>query len=98
MPYQEIFAAAVAAKTDVPADFENVNSILDGTQKATCRPSDVEGRVEEIQRQYYSGYYRKHGLKMQSLMYPNGKFFPSLSFYSPTLYTFTLYITLYRYD
>lgn len=98
MPYQEIFAAAVAAKTDVPAEFKNVNSFLDGTQKAMCRPSDGAGRVEDIQRQYYSGYYRKHGFKMQSLMYPNGKFFLYIFFYSPMFYTFTLYITLYRYD
>ena len=73
MPYQENFARAVSSKTNVPLEFANVNSFLDGTQKSICRPSDGEGRVEDIQRTYYSGYYRKHGFKMQSLMYPNGK-------------------------
>ena len=73
MPYQETFATVVATKTNVPLEFANVNSFLDGTQKSICRPSDGAGRVEDIQNTYYSGYYRKHGFKMQSLMYPNGK-------------------------
>lgn len=80
MPYQETFARAVSSKTNVPLEFANVNSFLDGTQKSICRPSDGEGRVEDIQRTYYSGYYRKHGFKMQSLMYPNGKIVDFLHF------------------
>jgi hypothetical protein len=36
MPYQRIYAEAVARKTDVPAGFFNVNSFLDGTQKSMC--------------------------------------------------------------
>jgi hypothetical protein len=80
MPYQETFARAVSSKTNVPLEFANVNSFLDGTQKSICRPSDGEGRVEDIQKTYYSGYYRKHGFKMQSLMYPNGKIVDFLHF------------------
>jgi hypothetical protein len=72
-PYQQIFASAVARKTDVPDGFLNVNSFLDGTQKSTCRPSDGHGRPEDAQRNWYSGYYRAHGFKMQSMMYPCGK-------------------------
>lgn len=74
-PYQQIFASAVARKTDVPMGYVNVNSFLDGTQKSTCRPSDGAGRPEDAQRNWYSGYYRAHGFKMQSMMYPCGKYF-----------------------
>jgi hypothetical protein len=74
MPYQQIFADAVARKTDVPPGYLNVNSFLDGTQKSMCRPSDGPDRPEDAQRMWYSGYYRAHGFKMQSMMYPCGKF------------------------
>jgi hypothetical protein len=73
MPYQETFATAVASKTKLPPKFANVNSLLDGTQKSICRPSDGDGRVEGIWKNHYSGYCRKHGFKMLSLMYPNDK-------------------------
>jgi hypothetical protein len=72
MPYQERFAAAVARKTEVPPGFLNVNSFLDGTQKSVCRPSDGPERPHDAQYMWYSGYYRAHGFKMQSMMYPCG--------------------------
>ena len=50
------FAAVVATKTNVPLEFANVNSILRGTQKLICRPSDGAGSVEDIQITYYSGF------------------------------------------
>ena len=76
MPYQERFAAAVARKTEVPPGFLNVNSFLDGTQKSVCRPSDGPERPHDAQYMWYSGYYRAHGFKMQSMMYPSGKTSP----------------------
>jgi hypothetical protein len=72
MPYQQKFADAVARKVPIPELYRNVNSFLDGTQKSTCKPSDGSGRALDAQRMWYSGYYRAHGFKMQSLMYPNG--------------------------
>lgn len=73
MPYQQSFAAAVAAKTDVPEEFLNVTSFIDGTQKSFCRPSDGHNRPDNAQHSWYSGYYRAHGMKFQSMMYPSGK-------------------------
>lgn len=58
LPYQQIFANAVASKTEVPELYFNVNSFLDGTQRPTTRPSDGPGRHEDAQRLFYSGYYR----------------------------------------
>lgn len=73
MPYQQSFAAAVAAKTDIPGEFLNVTSFIDGTQKSFCRPSDGHNRPDNAQHSWYSGYYRAHGMKFQSMMYPSGK-------------------------
>ena len=72
MPFQQTFAAAVASKTNVPLEFANVTSFLDGTQRSICRPSDGEGRAEDIQRTCYSGYYRKHVLVNSYLCKKNG--------------------------
>jgi hypothetical protein len=74
MQYQQPYADAVAAKTDIPAQFSNVNSFLDGTQKSFCRPSDGHNRPHDAQNKWYSGYYRAHGMKFQSMMYPSGKY------------------------
>jgi hypothetical protein len=73
VPYQQLFADAVAAKVAIQALFQNVNSFLDGTQKSTCSPSDGPRREEDAQRSWFSGYYRAHGFKVQSMMYPCGK-------------------------
>ena len=43
IPYQETLTTVVATKTNVPLEFANVNSFLDGTQKSICRPSDGAG-------------------------------------------------------
>jgi hypothetical protein len=69
VPYQQIFVAAVASKTNVPAEFMNV------TQKSICRPSNGEGRAEDIQRTYYSGYFRKVQGAVTDVPYSNGKQF-----------------------
>ena len=76
MPYQQRYAAAVAQKVDLPAGMMHVNSFLDGTQKSVCRPGDGPDRPHDAQHMWYSGYYRAHGFKMQSMMYPSGKLFP----------------------
>ena len=57
---------------------------IDDTGVATCRPgsgpeSDEYGaarrlRWKEIQRAFYSGYCKKHGIKFQSVVLPNGMF------------------------
>jgi hypothetical protein len=72
MQYQQSYAEAVASKTDVPANYMNINSFLDGTQKSFCKPKDGLERPHDAQRLWYSGYYRAHGMKFQSMMYPSG--------------------------
>ncbi|XP_055353196.1 uncharacterized protein LOC129599081 [Paramacrobiotus metropolitanus] len=56
------FAAAVYRK-GCPLD--DVWGFKDGTFRPTCRPG-------EDQRTVYSGHYRLHGIKFQSIMAPNG--------------------------
>jgi hypothetical protein len=72
--YQQMFVDAIGAKGQIPQQYRNVTSFLDGTFLRTCRPSDGIGRPIDCQRLLYSGYYRGHGFKFQSLMYPNGRF------------------------
>ncbi|XP_021953483.1 uncharacterized protein LOC110850356 isoform X1 [Folsomia candida] len=45
--------------------YPNVVGFIDGTARPICRPSIN-------QRQVYSGYYKTHTLKYQSIMLPNG--------------------------
>ncbi len=58
----EDFAEAVAGK-GCPLD--NVWGSIDGTLCSMCRPS-------EMQELYFSRHKRKHGLKYQSILCPNG--------------------------
>ena len=52
--------------------------ILDDFAMATCCPGDSATRrkhyVHDVQRAFYSGYFRKHGLKAQCVFLPNGMF------------------------
>lgn len=43
----------------------NCIGFIDGTLRPTCRPSST-------QKPFYSGYKRCHGIKFQSIVYPNG--------------------------
>ena len=58
----ETFAKAVHDK-GYPLD--NIWVFIDGTLQGMCRPG-------EDQESYFSSYKRKHGLKYQSLLCPNG--------------------------
>jgi len=46
----------------------NIFAFIDGTMIEICRPSNN-------QRPFYSGHYREHGLKFQSIILPNGMIF-----------------------
>ena len=56
------FAAAIHAHGQL---IENCIGFIDGTFRHCCRPKDD-------QRVIYSGYYKGHGFKFQSVVCPNG--------------------------
>ena len=56
------FAAAIHARGQL---IENCIGFIDGTFRHCCRPQDD-------QRVIYSGYYKGHGFKFQSVVCPNG--------------------------
>ena len=68
MSYQQIYANAVAAKVDVPANYANVNSFLNGTQKSVCRPSDGDDRPLDVQGRPLDNALR-HGCMSMSLQF-----------------------------
>lgn len=53
-------------------------AFMDDTDFRTCRPSssnvNVNTSPHDYQRSFYSGYYRAHGLKAQTIVFPNGLF------------------------
>lgn len=53
---------------------DNVVCFIDGKAWATCRPGGREssGPHDDIQRAFYSGYYKAHGLKAQNVMFCDG--------------------------
>ena len=69
---------------DTPFETWRVFGIVDDTCIKTCRPgsgavndnphSPRRVGAHEIQRAFYSGYLRQHGLKYQTLLLPNGLF------------------------
>ena len=56
------FASAIHAKGQL---IENCIGFIDGTFRHCCRP-------EDDQKVIYSGYYKGHGFKFQSVVCPNG--------------------------
>ncbi len=58
----EVFAHAI---NDKGCPLQNVWAFIDGTLRANCRP-------QVHQEEVFSGHKRRHGLKYQSLIYPNG--------------------------
>lgn len=53
---------------EMNADTFNVVGFIDNTLFGTCRPSGPN----EVQKAFYSGWRRKHGLKWQTVEMPNG--------------------------
>ncbi|XP_055349054.1 uncharacterized protein LOC129595944 [Paramacrobiotus metropolitanus] len=60
-----IAAYAAAVHRASGGRYDNCWAFVDGTARAICRP----GR---LQREYYSGHYRGHVIKFQSLVAPDG--------------------------
>ncbi len=58
----ELYAEKVASKG---APVNNIWGFVDGTLQHVCRPG-------ADQREFFSGHKRKHGLKFQHIMLPNG--------------------------
>ena len=52
----------------------NVVAFIDGKPWASCRPAGVtsKGPRDDLQRAFYSGYYKHHGLKIQNVMFVDG--------------------------
>ena len=52
----------------------DVVCFIDGKAWATCRPGGKEstGPRDDVQRAFYSGYYKAHGLKAQNVMFCDG--------------------------
>ena len=67
---------------DVPFDMWRIALFIDCTTQATCRPGgganhnveEVADYVNQVQRAFYTGYTKRHGLKFQILWAPNGMF------------------------
>ena len=60
----------------MPVQFQRVVGVLDDTDDDFFRPGDEPRRRGEInydvQRAFYSGYFKEHGLKAQTVMFPDG--------------------------
>lgn len=58
--------------------YQRVVGFLDDTLLSTCRPGDshrrTTGTVADIQRSFYTGWVKKHGLKAQTVLFPDGMF------------------------
>jgi hypothetical protein len=59
---------------DLPFESFRIFGFIDDYGVATCRPGheNQEGFMHDIQRAYYSGYLRAHGMKAQVVFLPNG--------------------------
>ena len=85
LPYMPIFAEKIRAKlASYGCDFEpgefRVFSFIDNTMNATCRPGggprrggvDAPRNDPLIQRAWYNGWKKLHGMKWQTIDMPNG--------------------------
>ena len=70
-PMLSVYADAVLDTGGLVAD---VVCFIDGKAWTTCRPagSTSTGPRDDLQRAFYSGYYKAHGLKMQNVMFVDG--------------------------
>lgn len=61
---------------DITFESFRIFGFMDDVDMATCRPGDFADRFEhffhDIQRAFYSGYFKDHGLKAQVVYLPNG--------------------------
>ena len=67
---------------DIPLDNFFISFLLDDTNMKCCRPgSGPLGNYESaprrvgahhIQKAFYSGYFKEHGIKYQNILLPNG--------------------------
>jgi hypothetical protein len=73
-PHFRNFHEAIVRKSGLPAGTGPVCAFIDGKLCQTCRPSDIEygGIQVDLQREVFSGHKRAHGIKIQSVMAPNG--------------------------
>ena len=82
---EELFLQGVTDSMDAIVIEEHlwrIWSLLDATTEETCRPHQgplrpglgSERRDGDIQRAFYSRYYREHGLKFLTLCLPNGMY------------------------
>lgn len=59
------FAIAIHRRLGYPLEAARIWGFVDGTFRAICRPS-------KEQRRYYSGHKKKHGIKDQGIILPDG--------------------------
>ena len=63
---------------DLNLDSFRIFGFLDDFAMPTCRPGSWVSRhqrfVHDIQRAFYSGYFKQYGLKAQAVYLPNGMF------------------------
>lgn len=64
MPRLEIFASAIA---DIEGLVEDVGCFADGKPVPTCKPGDCDNPYD-MQRAFYNGHYKSHGLKAQNVI------------------------------
>ena len=61
---------------DIPFNIFRIMSFLDDTAFRTTAPGrmtgHVHGYINDVQRSFYLGYFKSHGLKAQVLTLPNG--------------------------
>ena len=85
LPYLPSMAEHIRAKLEqrgcyFPPGSFRIFSFIDDTMNATCRPGggpagpgvDAERNPKEIQRAFYNGWKKLHGMKWQTLDMPNG--------------------------
>lgn len=69
---------AAAVSRICPNTYTTVTLFLDGTHRKTCRPKPAASSLpigitqSDVQRSQYDGHKKKHGLKYQALVAPNG--------------------------
>jgi hypothetical protein len=64
-------------RTDMPMEHQRVVGFLDTMAEPCCRPGDSPRQrlqlfEDDIQRAFYSGYFKNHGLKAQTVLFPDG--------------------------
>lgn len=63
---------------DLSYECFRIFGFLDDVEMATSRPGDTTNRrmffLHDVQRAFYSGYFKSHGLKAQAVLLPNGMY------------------------